>query len=229
MALWQKNEEMFMGQITTDQSHQVMATFAGNTDWDNIDFETSQLQELVIRNPKEAGRQFGAFLKNGGRVIVNVKAFQVWKTLKLGIHRDVKSLKKAIEENGRVSDWASDIMTKPEFIMASQETMVDLVNVSVADLGLTKATPLRDIYARAIELGLSLCPAEVGPQLRLQYPDQPNGEWLRVAMEAITASDGRPDVFDVERGDGERWLDASWGYPDREWSPGSHFVFVLRK
>jgi hypothetical protein len=59
-----------MGQITVDQSHQVVATLVTNTTWEEIDFEGAGLQNLVIRNPKEAGRQFTAFLKNGGRVIV---------------------------------------------------------------------------------------------------------------------------------------------------------------
>ena len=59
-----------MGKITVDQSHQVVATLVTNTAWEEIDFEEAGLQNLVIRNPKEAGRQFTAFLKNGGRVIV---------------------------------------------------------------------------------------------------------------------------------------------------------------
>lgn len=59
-----------MGQITVDQSHQIVATLVANTAWEEIDFEGAGLQNLVIRNAKEAGRQFTAFLKNGGRVIV---------------------------------------------------------------------------------------------------------------------------------------------------------------
>ena len=59
-----------MGPITIDQSHQVLATLAVNTDWATVDFETSGLQDLIVRNPKEAGRQFTAFLKNGGKVLV---------------------------------------------------------------------------------------------------------------------------------------------------------------
>ena len=59
-----------MGQITVDQSHQVMAALATNTDWQDIDFEKTGLQDLVVRNSKEAGRQFTVFLKNGGKMIV---------------------------------------------------------------------------------------------------------------------------------------------------------------
>ncbi len=221
-----------MGRITVDQSHQVMATLAINTKWEEIDFEQAQLQELVIRNPKGAGEQFGAFLKNGGRVMVNVRAFQVWKTIKLGTHKDAAALKQAIVENGlQMIDRASDIIGKPAFTLATEETTLDLVNVSVADLGFTKVALLNDvdIYARAIELGLSLCPAEVGPQLRRQYLDQPKGEWLRIAMKAIADSGGDINVFRVGHDEVGRRLGTYWVGPGSVQNPTYRFVFTLRK
>jgi len=219
-----------MGRITVDQSHQVMATLAINTNWDEIDFEQARLQEFVIRNPKGAGEQFGAFLKNGGRVVLDVRAFQVWKTIKLGTHKDAAALIQAIVENGlQVSEWALDIMGKPAFTLAAEETTLDLANISVADLGFAKATPLKEIYAKAIELGLSLCPAEVGPQLRRQYLDQPKGEFLRIAMEAITDSKGDRRILEVGHDDVGRNLYANLGNPDYLWNHDDRFVFVFRK
>lgn len=62
--------EDIMGRITRDQSHQIVATLDTNADWDDIDFELAGLQDAVIRNPKEAGRRFTAFLKSGANLIV---------------------------------------------------------------------------------------------------------------------------------------------------------------
>lgn len=59
-----------MGQITTDQSHQIIAALTTNCEWSGIDFVASGLQDLVIRDPRGAGQQFEAFLRNGCRLAV---------------------------------------------------------------------------------------------------------------------------------------------------------------
>jgi hypothetical protein len=154
--------------------------------------------------------------------------FAVWKTIKLGTHKTVADLKTAITSSGcRIADWADDLMKQAAFTLAAEETEVDLVVKSVADLGFVRATPYRTICVKAQELGLALCPSEVGPQLRLQYLDQPKGEWLRVAMDPITGSGGDRGVFSVGRGGNGRWLVWHYGDPDGTWFPGDRFVFVL--
>ena len=69
-----------MGQITVDQSHQIVATLVTNTAWEEIDFEGAGLQNLVIRNPREAGWQFTVFLKNGGRIVGNPRIISIDRT-----------------------------------------------------------------------------------------------------------------------------------------------------
>ncbi|MFA5318566.1 MAG: hypothetical protein WC323_03790 [Patescibacteria group bacterium] len=206
-----------------------MATLAVNTNWNEVDFGASGLQDLVIRNPKEAGRQFTAFLKNGGRVTV-VASFPTFKTIRLGTLKDADAIRKAIADvGGRISDRANDILGQPAFTVATKETEVELVVVSVAELGFNDGTRYSAICERAKQLNLALCPAEVGPQLRLQYADQPASEWLHIAMEPITGSGGDLSLFLVGRVGRGLWLIGSRGHPRSLWYGNRRFVFVRRK
>jgi hypothetical protein len=54
---------------TTEQSHQIMAALATNTDWSKVKFDQAGLQKNIIRDPIRAGQAFVAFLNNGGRVM----------------------------------------------------------------------------------------------------------------------------------------------------------------
>ncbi|MDO8664011.1 MAG: hypothetical protein Q7K44_00445, partial [Candidatus Liptonbacteria bacterium] len=119
-------------------------------------------------------------------------SFPLWKTIKLDTGlKTADDFRKALKQSGcKIGNWGNDILGNPAFTVSDTETEVDLVNVSVAELGFKNGAPRKDIYERAVSLGLELCPNEVGPQLRLQYTDQPKGEWLRIAMEPITGSDG---------------------------------------
>lgn len=53
--------------VSIDQSHAVVQALANNVDWPSLNPDVLQ---GIIKNPKDAGRQFTLFLKNGGRVIV---------------------------------------------------------------------------------------------------------------------------------------------------------------
>ena len=57
-----------MGSITADQSQAIMATLQTNVPWSDMDFEALGLQDAILRDPKRAGAEFTAFLKNGAQM-----------------------------------------------------------------------------------------------------------------------------------------------------------------
>ncbi|MFH1088418.1 MAG: hypothetical protein V1719_01085, partial [Patescibacteria group bacterium] len=153
-----------------------------------------------------------------------------WKTIELGTQPNADGYRKALKQNGfRISDWANDIMDKPAFTVANQPETIDLVFVTVAELGFPDGATRKDIYEKALSLGLSLCPPEVGSALRLAYPDQPNGEWIFIGMEPITDSDGDLNVFCVARADSDQWLLTDCADPDSVWRSSFRWVFCRRK
>ena len=170
---------------------------------ENLPEMPSEIQQGWIENP--AALQKALYL-----ALLPAPEYVIWKTIRIG-------------------DWASEILGQPAFTVASHELDLDLVVMSVAELGFKNSAKRSEIYARARELGLDLCPAEVGPQLCLVYKDQPLNEWLLIAMEPITDSGGDLSVFGVARDGRGLWLDGSSGHPGGVWNANDRWVFVRRK
>lgn len=146
---------------------------------------------------------------------------KIWKTIKIR-----KLTRKQLEKAGiKVSEYAAQMLSKVKW---QEKGKIDLVRIKVGELFEDQRRhTTEEIYAKAEERGLTLCPAEVAPALRLEYKDQPIGEWLWIGMKQIR--DGNPRVFHLARhGDG-LWLDGPWTKPSHEWPPGYGFVFRLRK
>ena len=152
-----------------------------------------------------------------------------WMTIQLGTHKSNKDLRKELEKTGhRIGDCGGDILKKID--VATEPTEVDLIVLSNAELGFPDGCTVAETYEAAQKLGLELCPAEVGPQLRLQYTNQPMDEWLLVAMDPITDSDGVLCVFGVGRDGSGSGLEGSNGRPDgRCWYGDARWGFVRRK
>ncbi|SRR6266700_1464148 len=162
------------------------------------------------------------------REVIDVSKLPTRKTIKLGAHKNDTALRDAIEYAGmKLDNWGRSLLRRTD--TATEETDVDLVVVSAAELGFKKGAKYSEICARALELGLELCPAEVGPALRLAYKDQPRGEWLLIAMNAISGSDGDLRVFIVEHDRDELWLYGFIRLPDLFWYSSFRVIFVRRK
>lgn len=132
-------------------------------------------------------------------------------------------------ERINISDSAKSMMENPDFAVGENREEAKLVRLTVADLGFKTSATTDQIYERAQSLGLELCPPDTGPNYRLQYKDQPLGEWVRIGMKQITGSGGSPRVFDLGRSGVGLWLDGGWAEPDDAWNPGFGFVFRFRK
>ena len=153
--------------------------------------------------------------------------YSLWKAVELGVCPDPDGYAKAIVEaevRMQMSYYGRDILQKTS---VGPRRTLRLARFTVAELGFPKGSRYDAICERANARGLRLCPAEVGLALRLQYVDQPLGEWLVIAMEPITDEDGDSDLFSLDRGGDALWLLAAWRHPGSFWSPDDTFVFVL--
>lgn len=190
---------------------------------ENLPDIDSKIMQRLIKNPKE--------LQAALRKALCSIEFEVFKTLKLGTGlKTAGDFLRALNDGGfRIRDSGKEILVRPGFKVSRKEIEVDLVDISVIELGFRNGATLEEIHKRAIKLGFNLCPPEVGPQLRLQYKDQPEDEQLFIAMKPITGSDSGVYMFYVECEVGDSWLSGCGGGPAGFWRGGKRFVFLRRK
>jgi hypothetical protein len=128
-----------------------------------------------------------------------------------------------------LAEKVKGLFIKKESPEAKATERIDTVRLTVNDLGFPNGATVKEIYAKANELGLELCPPQVGPERHLKYVDQPAGEWELIAMEPIPLPDGHPYVFYLERNGVGLWLDGDFAEPGNRWHADSRVVFRLRK
>ena len=137
-------------------------------------------------------------------------------------------LESELESRGiNISDYAKDMLRSKDFKTLENPESMNLVKLKVGDLGFDSYSTTNELYARAEEIGLELCPAEVGPYLRLQDTDQPRDDWYNIAMKQIADRSGNPAVFSLNSLDGGLWLRSSWARPVTLWHSDFEFVFRI--
>jgi hypothetical protein len=153
--------------------------------------------------------------------------FRTFKTIKLGSFTEASDFLQKFKICGcRMEDDSYSMMLQPEFGAYWPGPQADLVVASCAQLGLGEKARTQEIYERAETLGLILCPATVGPQLRWQYSDQPRGEVLNIAMTPFRNSFGKTGVFAVVNGSLGPTLVTLSCEPSDFWASFNKWVFI---
>ena len=77
--------------------------------------------------------------------------FPIWKTITLGMCKSPDEYRKALKQ-ARISigDWGNDILDRIAY--SQEEIEVDLVVVSVSELGFYRSAKYTDLCAKALEL-----------------------------------------------------------------------------
>lgn len=164
-----------------------------------------------------------------------------WTTITLGEYQRSRDYVRAIKARNRdITDWAMGLL--PRVTCSRERKTITLVKVPVGYFGFSTRACCGAIYTQAAALGLYLCPAEVGPALMLQYPDEQVPRYLLIGMEAI-ADPVQPEpvsevlgsrrsimsLFRIERLCGSRFqLHCAQGSYDTSYSADAYFVFARR-
>jgi hypothetical protein len=145
----------------------------------------------------------------------------------------------ALEGAGvRINELGRELFAHPGFTTSPGRVTIWIEELSVADLGLADGARIDLILRCAAQRGLAPCPLELGPHLRLQDRDQPEGAtgqppWthrappgsVTVVSPPLAEEDDAPKGFYLRRIDGALWLRGYRSGPDHVWSPEDRLVF----
>lgn len=146
-----------------------------------------------------------------------------------------------LQRNGiELNQAGLELFSNDKFTTSEVTSILESVEITVANLGFPQGATVDRICERAVQLGMSLCPLELGPHLRLQYRDQPEGHIghppsqhrappgsLTIASPPISEDDNTPKGFYLRRIDGVLWLRGYRSGPEHIYSPEDHFVFTV--
>ncbi|UJL47108.1 helicase [Virgibacillus sp. NKC19-16] len=137
-----------------------------------------------------------------------------------------------------MNEFGKMLFADNKFTTSISKYTLKTVELAVQDLGLLDGGTITQIFSRANQLGLELCPLELAPYLRLRYLDQPEGELnsyqqhqapygsITVASKILTEDDKFPKGFYLRCIDGVLWLRGYVCDERHVWEPSDHFIFV---
>ena len=164
----------------------------------------------------------------------------VWgaRTIRVGGMSKHELLARLQDAKIQLNESARVLFAHDKFTTSPAVSTIEAIELSVADLGCADGASIGQIHDRAAACGLSLCPLELAPHLRLQYLDQPEGYIghppsqhrappgsLTVASHELTSDEDTPKGFYLRRIEGVLWLRgyrATLGHP---WSAADRVVF----
>jgi hypothetical protein len=164
----------------------------------------------------------------------------VVRSVRIGGMNRLELLAELQRNNVELNQSGLELFTNNKFTTSEVTSILETVEITVANLGFPQGAMIDRVCERAVQLGMSLCPLELGPHLRLQYRDQPEGHVghppsqhrappgsLTIASPQITEDDDVPKGFYLRRIDGVLWLRGYRSGPEHIWSREDHFIFTV--
>ncbi|QSO45827.1 helicase [Alicyclobacillus mengziensis] len=165
------------------------------------------------------------------------------RTVEIGGLTKSELIQKLQQYSVLMNESAERLFADDKFSTSDTKYIVQTVELTVRDLGFPDGATMNEIFNRATDLGLALCPLELAPHLRLAYLDQPEGYLghpltqhqapsgsITIASAMLTEDDDFPKGFYLRRIHGLLWLR---GYRadhlQHLWNPDDHFIFCQSK
>jgi hypothetical protein len=148
-------------------------------------------------------------------------------------------LRAALRSHGVLLNAHAETLLDHEAFDVREPVELTIVERSVGELGLGDGGTLPEVYAAAQQQGLSLCPPDTGPYLRLALRSQPNAPdsvlsagrspagSIKVAAAPLSDDVEFPKGFYLRVVDGVQWLRGYRCDDEYRYTAGDRFAFTL--
>jgi hypothetical protein len=162
----------------------------------------------------------------------------VTRTVEVGGLTKLQLIQELQHQSILMNESAERLFADDNFTTSDRKYILRTIELTVRDLCFPDGATLGEIFKRANELGLELCPLELGPHLRLAYLDQPEGSLgnplrrhqapfgsITIASQILTEDHDFPKGFYLRRINGVLWLRGYRADHLHVWNPEDHFIF----
>jgi hypothetical protein len=142
----------------------------------------------------------------------------------------------------RINPAGQQLVANEKFQTLKINAVIATIQTTVAGLGLLRGGTFSHILEAAAATGLSVCPLELGPHLRLVLLDQAEGligfaqtqhqappGLITVASAPLSEDDELPRGFYLRRMEGGLWLRGYKSWSSHVWKPEDTFVLQTSK
>lgn len=166
----------------------------------------------------------------------------ITRTVEVGGLTKSQLLQKLQQHSILMNESGERLFADDRFKTLQKTYSLKTVELTVRNIGFPDGATTAQIFKRANELGLELCPLELGPHLRLEYLDQPEGYLgkpfrqhqapygsITIASEMVSKDEEFPKGFYLRRIKGVLWLRGYRAGDKHVWEPDDHFIFCQNK
>ncbi|GGB58354.1 hypothetical protein GCM10011409_39800 [Lentibacillus populi] len=156
-------------------------------------------------------------IENGEKIYPN--CLTITRTVEVGGLTKSQLIQKMQQHSILMNEFGERLFAEANFTTSAKTYTLNTIELTVRDLGLPEGATTTQLFKRANDLGLELCPLELGPNLRLRYLDQPEGYSgqpsrqhqapygsITIASEILTEDENFPKGFYLRRIKGMLWL-----------------------
>ena len=169
----------------------------------------------------------------------NLESWPAGRAITLGGRTKAELREQLRQASVELNKYAGELFASGLFVVSETPYSLNIAETSVERLGFPHGATMGEIQGRAGSLGLGLCPLELGPFLRLECLDQPEGDpgqrarpgqapagSITIVSAALAEDDEFPKGFYLRRTAGVPWLRGYRSGPTHVWSSDDRLVFV---